>query len=208
MRKTISYVVLLLAGIATSTLVVAAEPSPGWPCWRGPFGNGAGVDCGETLVDNLSNAVEVWSCPLVETGPHGYADLAVAEGRVYSYLFRPGGDQVHEPSLASPRIKGTPEERRRQALLFADDVIQCMDAATGRVLWRRVYRAKGANQRLIGIWSVLFSGLTPTSAHTPWSIRTRSSGRTPTCSLSQSAVGRRPETAGRRETIAWSHDIG
>jgi hypothetical protein len=58
-RKTLSDVVLLLAGIATSTLVVAAEPSPGWPCWRGPFGNGAGVDCGETLVDDLSNAV-VW----------------------------------------------------------------------------------------------------------------------------------------------------
>jgi hypothetical protein len=59
MRKTLSDVVLLLAGIATSTLVVAAESSPGWPCWRGPFGNGAGVDCGEPLVDNLSNAV-VW----------------------------------------------------------------------------------------------------------------------------------------------------
>lgn len=145
---------LLITLAVTSHGVRAAEPSAGWPCWRGPFGNGSGVDCGEPLVDDLGKAVEMWSCPLPETGHIGYADLAVAEGRVYAYLFRPGGDKVHEESLASHRIKGTPEERRRQALLFADDVIQCMDAATGRVLWRRVYRAKGANQRLIGIWSM------------------------------------------------------
>ena len=142
---------LLALSFLTVAVVRAGEPS--WPCWRGPFGNGSGVECRERLVDDLSNAVEVWSCALPETGHTGWADLAVAEGRVYAFLFRPGGGLVHADTLAAARARGSRAEQRRRALLLADDVIQCMDAATGRALWRREYRAKGANHRLICGWS-------------------------------------------------------
>ena len=135
------------------SVAAGAEGSPGWPRWRGPFGNGSGVECGRALVDDLGKATEVWTCDLPELpSPSygGYSDLAVGDGRVYVYYFRPGGDLVDARILETARARGwaggSPAAQRTMALLRADDVVLCLDAATGRLLWRRVYRAKGMNQ--------------------------------------------------------------
>jgi outer membrane protein assembly factor BamB len=104
------------------------------------------------LVDDLNKAVEVWTCHLPELPSpsySGYADLVVADGRVYAYCFRPGGDLVYARRSRGGRASEPPdtvsEKGRRRSLLLADDVLLCIDAATGQLLWRRVYRAKGVN---------------------------------------------------------------
>ena len=62
---------LVVALVAAIPGARAAELLADWPGWRGPFSNGSGVECGEALVGDLADAVQVWSCPLAETGQIG-----------------------------------------------------------------------------------------------------------------------------------------
>jgi len=72
-RQTANPVGLILSVLAVmgfARAIIAADADE-WPGWRGPFSNGSGVECGEALVGDLADAVQVWSCPLAETGQIG-----------------------------------------------------------------------------------------------------------------------------------------
>ena len=110
-----------------------------WPCWRGPAGSGVGSDNGQPLVDDLKDARLVWrseardlpgtaySSKSADTETDGgYASPIVANGKVFLSYFTPAGE-VLDPSVRSPR---------RQPVA-ARDVVLCVDAATGRTLWKR-----------------------------------------------------------------------
>ena len=136
------------------------DEGAGWPCWRGPGGSGVGVECGEELVDDLAGAMLVWknevpglpsSFNRSEPGvAGGFSDLVVAGGRVYLYFYQPGGTQIDPDVLAQAKKRFDPATAKAMATLRADDVVLCLDATTGRELWRTVYPAKGLNQSCEG----------------------------------------------------------
>ena len=129
-----------------------------WPCWRGPHGNGS-VDCDEELVDNLAEAKFCWQSeeklPLTDVWRAyrdvggGYCDPIVVGNRLYVYYYRPAG-------RVDPRYHRVWQENTRKQKIsdetdldlgrpMADDIVVCMDAATGRTLWRTVYPLRGGN---------------------------------------------------------------
>lgn len=128
-----------------------------WPCWNGPFSAFAAKDAGHDLVDKLSDARLVWMsertlpgrCQTTRYGPSnlrryiqrgpgsGGGSPIVADGRVFFHYFKPVPDtcksmQGYVKSQASKGNHVLP-------VMFADeaiDVVLCLDAATGRTLWR------------------------------------------------------------------------
>jgi outer membrane protein assembly factor BamB len=125
-----------------------------WPCWRGT-GGGTGVDSGAALVEDLHRARLVWKSQ--ESTPDawlwsnsskaelsgGYASPVVAGGRVYMAYFVPSGGEFMEQI---PTKRGSMEVKaQRKYLIDADDVLLCVDAATGRTLWRTSFQGTGIN---------------------------------------------------------------
>jgi outer membrane protein assembly factor BamB len=92
-----------------------------WPMWRGPWG------------DDVSHQASDWSYSWPADGPKklwtaeigiGFSSFAVSEGRVYT--------MGHEPN--------PPEKEGKNEL--SNDIVWCLDATTGRVVWKHPYPAK------------------------------------------------------------------
>jgi outer membrane protein assembly factor BamB len=164
MKPAIRAMVVLAAALA-------AMPSPSradWPEWRGPSCSGA-ASSGCELVDSLDKARLAWkSEPVGLSGcghgspdhlATGFCDPVIAGGRVYLFWFeRSGEGRVEWERIAHSRSFGMrlireayrdPNEVDGQSRYNADDVILCLDAATGRPLWKRVFRERGFNHRKV-----------------------------------------------------------
>jgi outer membrane protein assembly factor BamB len=143
-RTIIARVALCLAvGVAH-----AADPSPrDYPCWRGPFGNGSAPDCGKPFVAAMSDARLVWTSaediPLTWDVPKGrwrasFGSPVVAAGKVFLHYYTPAGYYAADPARRS-EVNADVRE--------ADDVLLCLDAATGEMLWRTVYEKSAFNEQ-------------------------------------------------------------
>jgi outer membrane protein assembly factor BamB len=152
--------------LSLGTAALAAEqktaPAPSgpyapldYPCWRGPLGSGAAGECGAKLIEKAADAKLAWESEAQDL-PHssltgggqategisgGFGGPVVADGRVYLAYYVPGGETVDEEAL-----KGAVDKRREKWFVAADDVVVCLDAATGKTLWKRVLKGKGLNQ--------------------------------------------------------------
>lgn len=139
--------------------------SKDWPCWSGPETAFRAADSGVELVDDLNQARLVWRSEEVtpmgkahaarsgqyssgrHEGPAGQQGLPsgggaspiVADGRVYLCYYLPAGDVV------VPEIPGGRSFNRASRHVSADDVVLCLDAATGRTLWKQVFKDTGIN---------------------------------------------------------------
>lgn len=152
-------------GELTGTVATAAEFTKteaiktDWPRWNGPNCNFSANSTGHALVDSLADARLVWRSEktppgrcqttrygdgnidnfLTRGGPAGgSASPVLDDGRVFLAYPRPAGDQYHETELKQAmgdrgRVLGLLWKRK------AEDVILCLDAATGRTLWRTVF---------------------------------------------------------------------
>jgi outer membrane protein assembly factor BamB len=73
----------------------------------------------------------------------------VADGRLYLYYYRPTGNKYYisqeEIEAGQQKYADSPTKRffKGSYAIDADDVILCLDAATGRTLWRTVFHGKG-----------------------------------------------------------------
>jgi outer membrane protein assembly factor BamB len=90
----------------------------------------------------------------------GGASLVVAEGKVFLHYYQPAGseymkDYTGKPGpevleeLAKKAKPPIPEVTRwmtEKYLVKADDVVVCMDVATGKTLWKIVFAEKSLNQ--------------------------------------------------------------
>ena len=139
-----------------------------WPSWRGPLSTGA-ADSGRELVDSLEEARRLWvSGEVGLTGcghgssdhlATGFCDPIIADGRVYLYWFeRSGAGRVEWERIEHSRSHGMRwiresyrdgREVEEQRKFNADDVFLCLDAATGKTLWKRVFRERGLNHRKV-----------------------------------------------------------
>jgi outer membrane protein assembly factor BamB len=114
---------------------LAARSDGDWPQWRGPARTGVGAG-GPKLATAWPKGgpVKLWESerlPLCDSdGGGGYGSVTVANGRVY--LFTSWGRK--EPAAASQRPGGARSASR------TSDVILCMDAASGKTLWKKDFR--------------------------------------------------------------------
>ena len=138
---------------------VAAEntfaPGLDFPCWRGPYGNGSSPPSGRDLVESLADMrllwksearlpdSWIWSADPIGAIVGGYCTPLVAAGRVYVFYYVPSGPVVE--SMAESIRERDRDRWRDKYRIDADDVFECIDAATGRTLWRHAFAGKGIN---------------------------------------------------------------
>lgn len=144
------------------------RPGTDWPCWRGPACSGWGVDSGVPLVDDLNDARLVWKNEEELPGSYGtpqriqggYAGPIAVAGRVYQWYPHPTGER-YDRKRVQDLLKATRDLHPRWARdirgwaerafsLVTDDVVLCVDAATGLTLWRTALRGKGINMTYQG----------------------------------------------------------
>jgi RNA polymerase sigma factor (sigma-70 family) len=119
------------------------SPGKGWPAWNGPNANFTATDTPALqLVDDLKDARLVWyseevlrhgiswDCP----GHGGFSSPIVADGKVFFNQYRGSG------SVLTTQGADTQDPH-----VSADDEVICIDAATGRTLWKQVFAGKSIN---------------------------------------------------------------
>jgi outer membrane protein assembly factor BamB len=122
---------------------------PAWPCWRGPLGGGSQPAFDGRLIDAPDQARQVWKSEYVpKVQDAGYSSPVVAEGKAYVYYYVGDGkvtDKEAFEKLRQGRDYQTEEQHRALASPGANEVILCVDAATGRTVWKRVFESSGLN---------------------------------------------------------------
>jgi outer membrane protein assembly factor BamB len=148
-------------------------PGKDWPWY---FGVGAALEgphSDAVMIDDLARARPVWkSEDLMPTcwgnAPDGrYAIRAaytrttggasspvVADGRVYQFYYRPTGDlppqTMKQIEGEAAKVSGIPNATAYMADFLrprADDVVVCLEAATGKTLWKTTYPDASANHQ-------------------------------------------------------------
>ncbi len=133
-----------------------------WPFWNGPNSSFAAKPSGRQLVDSLDDARLVWIGEDIpparcQTTRYGEGNLVrfiqrggssgggcspvLNDGKVYLYYFQPSGGEVGGYVKQMARKKQ--HVLRKMWLTKADDVVVCMDAATGKTLWKTTFPNQG-----------------------------------------------------------------
>ncbi|MFC1462967.1 PQQ-binding-like beta-propeller repeat protein [Verrucomicrobiota bacterium] len=146
---------IALSSSALETEDLQVRHAKGWPNWRGPYCSGSASPCGEEVVESSADAKLVWrseerqlptsywtAAGWIEAS--GFGDVAVVDGRVYMYYYRRAGNIINRKRYDRIYAHWDTEERRRfWSSLDADDIVICIDAATGRTLWKTFFWGKG-----------------------------------------------------------------
>jgi outer membrane protein assembly factor BamB len=145
-----------------------------WPCWTGPKNDWSGIDANRPLIADFSKYRLVWfseatfgggremrTCPIL--GVSGSWTPIVGDGRIYFIHQRPSGtvldeEALHKAEATLAKLLAEPSSAldaalrraqqqgvRRIALVDADDVIVCLDAASGKVVWETVLTGRSFN---------------------------------------------------------------
>lgn len=132
-----------------------------FPCLRGPAGTGEMADWAGGLINDPSKAKVLWTSEERNfgvgwgygVGPEnknrsvvrscGFSGPVAVGRRVFFIYYLPGGDIVDEKILADGKDK-----RRESWAVDADDVLVCMDAESGKTLWKSVFAGQGLNWNL------------------------------------------------------------
>lgn len=144
-----------IIGVGSAGLAAVLPPSRGldWPQFRGPDRNGISKETGLSRKWPAPGPKHLWSVPVAE----GYAGAAIVAGRVYHHDYDESKSEwrINCRSLVDGRLIwqfGEPREIRpnhaitrtvpavdRQFVCSLDPkaVLHCLDARTGKQLWRK-----------------------------------------------------------------------
>jgi hypothetical protein len=141
-----------------------------WAQWYGSAGKFVALPASAPLVDDLAQAWLVWmseeptppgrnqSRRYVDDGGQfdlpsgGGASPVIADGRVYLYYYAPAGEEYDVPTeeIVAKNVKvgvqrsgGMTVFRKEFWKYRSDDVVVCLDAATGQVLWKTAFPQNG-----------------------------------------------------------------
>jgi len=138
-----------------------------WPSARGPGLDGSAVDCEAPLVDSLSDARLLWVAEEMLPGGKGggpkvafhytpanwasmgdgaYGGPVVADGKVYLYLRYPDVARLEAMPEARSHIltiRGAPIGRVASEFAALLDCVLCIEARTGKTLWKQTYPLTG-----------------------------------------------------------------
>ena len=156
-RSLAVFAAAFVSGLICAAARATVGKPEGYPCWRGPYGTGAGVDCGTPLVDNADDAKILWvsekDFPPVYVDPKWpdrfpithYGSPVVADGRVYYFYIRPSGP-VDAIALVKV-VQRRPDRKSRVekgARMYADDMCICLDGLRARRCGSSKARARGS----------------------------------------------------------------
>lgn len=130
-----------------------------WPAFGGPTGGGAAIAADRELVSDFRDARLLWKSEeficdgwsghgrawLRYNLSGGYAAPIVYDGNVYVSHYHPSGEVDGVSMARSEQPRNAFEEKW---LMSADDILLCIDGATGMTIWRQVKRDKGINCNL------------------------------------------------------------
>lgn len=156
----------LLALLALAAAQPAAAPeerpiaSADWPCWTGPHGNFSALPSGAELVEDLNAIRPLWTSEEILPGARcadarkvvpkkqgqisgGFSSPVVVGGKVYIYYYVPNGDVFDE--AIEKRHAPAGGFGKEKWYVDTDDVILCLDAQSGRTLWKRAFARRGMN---------------------------------------------------------------
>ncbi|MBY0228324.1 MAG: PQQ-binding-like beta-propeller repeat protein [Gemmataceae bacterium] len=105
-------------------LILLAALAADWPQWRGPARDGVWPEKGVLARFPKDGPVKLWTAPVAG----GYAGPAVAGGKVYVPDFATKGD-----------VKKQSEPPRPDKALAGKERLLCLDARTGKQLWKHEY---------------------------------------------------------------------
>lgn len=116
----------------------------------------------ERIPQGNGNALNYHPLALTDRTMGGGASLVMGEGKVFACYYQPSGKDymkiVNRDNLSGIAGDRYVEEQAKKEgldvspfmlekfLIRADDVIVCMDAATGKTLWKNVFAGKSMNQ--------------------------------------------------------------
>jgi len=149
-------------------------PQRNWPSRTGPREDWSGIDTGAKLTTDFSKSLMVWfseaefgggretrQCPLRWVS--GSWSPIVGEGRIFFIHQQPAGEVVDDAALkktqgfldkllARPNVLLDPAVRRAKqrgaqywARVDGDDVIVCVDGASGKTVWETVLPGRSYN---------------------------------------------------------------
>ncbi len=136
-----------------------------WPCFRGPNSNFTATNTGVQWVENLTLARPVWRSEEKLPGMPGrcgglvrylggiYKEYVIGSGatpvvwdnKVYVKYFLPSGAPDQRALAHLKQTFGDEIPNLQNILVGADDIVICMDARTGKTLWKTVYRDTAFN---------------------------------------------------------------
>jgi len=155
----------------------AATDHDRWPCWSGPRTTFVAPPTGIKLVNDLNKAKLVWQSDEITpmgkahaarsgqytAGRHGGnqqgkpsgggGSVIVTGRRVYLSYYLPSG------SVIAPEVSGGRSFDEDSRRISADDIVLCLDAETGKTVWKQVFEDNGVN--IQAGKSPGYSGLTP-----------------------------------------------
>jgi len=163
-------IILVACAVCHSAGEMPDSKSAPWRSWRGPYGNGTGVETGLALVDDITKARLVWVSEDPIPGTYastggcsywigGFSVPLVAEGRVTIAYSCPPGRTNYMFTAEDWKHRTRANRPPRVPDLTADDVVHCFDTKTGKTLWRTVFGGKGlldqgeGNQNLTGCYA-------------------------------------------------------
>lgn len=146
---------LLVLFIACSLAQAAESDSGNWPCWRGPQHNAVCLETGLLKAWPEEGPRLAWK---IDTIGEGYSTASVVDGVIYTMGNRDGNEQVialdatqqgkehwattigpvRHDGAGYPGPRSTPafDEGRLYTLGLNGDLV-CLDAHSGRIIWRR-----------------------------------------------------------------------
>ena len=156
MKRWVTIAVLL----TVAAVVFAADGVIGpaeWRSWRGR-GDGVTTDTGIELIDDAKDVVKVWTSEIQDipfTWPKhggngfsgykicgGYGSPVVVSGRVFIAWWEPSGEKVDANAVAKAKDK-RPDKWKPTA----DEILACIDARTGKTLWKTRMAGTGYNHQ-------------------------------------------------------------
>ena len=158
---------LLTPTILISIVVTGLAASEDWPSFRGPDSGGILPDHPGGINDDVSKGKLLWTSeekhlPVgwgYTVGPSnknrcrarsgGYAGPVVARGKVLFHYYLPSGDKVVTSIVEAAKDNPGKDQRPESWTVDADDVVLCLDAETGKTLWKTAVPGSAISWNLI-----------------------------------------------------------